>query len=121
MLFTCFLYQVSAQTATVQGIILDDAKTPILGVNISSSNNGTETDINGTYSLKIPSNQDVEITYSHVGALNHVPVSQFYECFGFVFLPTCQSYLPKLQQVSPNYSYTPLLMLILTNLCNWIE
>ena len=70
MLFTCFLYQVSAQTATVQGIILDDAKTPILGVNISSSNNGTETDINGTYSLKIPSNQDVEITYSHVGFKN---------------------------------------------------
>lgn len=70
MLFTCFLYQVSAQTATVQGIILDDAKTPILGVNISTSNNGTETDINGTYSLKIPSNQDVEITYSHVGFKN---------------------------------------------------
>jgi hypothetical protein len=70
VLFTCFLYQVSAQTATVQGIILDDAKTPILGVNISTSNNGTETDINGTYSLKIPSNQDVEITYSHVGFKN---------------------------------------------------
>lgn len=66
----CFALQLLGQTATVQGVILDDASTPILGVNIRTANNGTQTDINGYYGIEIPSGKEVEIIYSHVGFKN---------------------------------------------------
>ena len=66
----CFALQLLGQTATVQGVILDDASTPILGVNIRTANNGTQTDINGYYGIEIPSGEEVEIIYSHVGFKN---------------------------------------------------
>ncbi|MGB3607385.1 TonB-dependent receptor, partial [Psychroserpens sp.] len=56
-----------SQTATIRGIILDDAKAPIYGVNISAGASGTTTNINGFYILKIPSDTDVTIVFSHLG------------------------------------------------------
>ena len=42
-----------SQTATIKGIILDEANQPIVGVNISAGDNGTQTNENGFYLLKI--------------------------------------------------------------------
>jgi len=55
-----------AQTATVKGIILNASKTPITNVNISAGIEGSSTNSNGFYSLKIPANQDVVLIFTHL-------------------------------------------------------
>ncbi len=55
-----------AQTATLKGIILDANESPILNVNISSASQGTATNTNGFYFLKIPANQDVIVVFTHL-------------------------------------------------------
>tara|TARA_B100000767_G_scaffold52016_2_gene47538 strand:- start:64 stop:2490 length:2427 start_codon:yes stop_codon:yes gene_type:complete len=57
---------VVGQTATLIGIILNEQNQPIQGANISSGVNGTTTNINGFYLLKIPAKRDVEIRISHL-------------------------------------------------------
>lgn len=56
-----------SQTATVKGVVLDEFQRPIPEVSIqSSTNDGTTTNSNGFYLLKIPSNQDIKITFKHI-------------------------------------------------------
>jgi hypothetical protein len=55
-----------AQTATLKGVILDGNNTPVANVNIKAGNNGTTTNSNGFYLLKIPANQDVVIVFTHL-------------------------------------------------------
>jgi len=56
-----------SQTATVKGIILDNTNNPIANVNIKANDtNGTQTNDNGFYILKIPANQDITIEFTHV-------------------------------------------------------
>ena len=54
------------QTATLKGIILNVQNQPIQGANVTSGTNGTITNLNGFYSLKISSNIDVGIKVSHL-------------------------------------------------------
>ena len=69
LLLIAFLgfFEISAQTATIQGIIFDENQTPIPFANITYINNGTVSNENGFYNLKIPANQDVELKISYVG------------------------------------------------------
>jgi len=55
-----------SQTATIKGIILDTSKSPIPNVNIKAGTLGTITNENGFFLLKIPSNQDVQVEFTHV-------------------------------------------------------
>ncbi|WP_223550259.1 carboxypeptidase-like regulatory domain-containing protein [Aestuariivivens sp. NBU2969] len=55
-----------AQTATVRGVILDSNNKPIASVNIKAGKEGTQTNDNGFYTLKIPANQDVIIEFTHL-------------------------------------------------------
>ena len=57
---------VIGQTATLKGIILNEQNKPIQGANISSGANGTTTNINGFYLLKISANNNIEIRISHL-------------------------------------------------------
>ncbi len=41
------------QSATLRGIVLNELNEPIQGVNVVADNNGTTTNINGFYILKI--------------------------------------------------------------------
>ncbi|MFP2994453.1 TonB-dependent receptor [Spongiivirga sp. MCCC 1A20706] len=66
-LFCSFTF---AQTATVRGIVLDEKNKPLANVNIQLSGEGATTNENGFYLFKIPSNQDVIITFSHIGHEN---------------------------------------------------
>ena len=54
------------QTATLKGIILNVQNQPIQGANVTSGANGTITNLNGFYSLKISSNINVGIKVSHL-------------------------------------------------------
>src|SRR5690606_11697961 len=55
-----------SQTATIKGIILDEKNLPIENVNIKAGFIGTQTNENGFFSVKIPSNQNIEIEFTHI-------------------------------------------------------
>lgn len=55
-----------AQTATLKGVVLDDSENPIESVNIIAKSSGTITNLNGFYLFKIPSNQDIQIEFTHI-------------------------------------------------------
>ena len=54
------------QTATLKGIVLNEQNQPIQGANIISDEEGTTTNLNGFYNLKIPAKKNVEIRFSHL-------------------------------------------------------
>ncbi len=55
-----------SQTATIRGVILDDAKMPISGVSIKVGNDGTTTNDNGFYIIKIPADKEVTVVFTHL-------------------------------------------------------
>ena len=59
-----------AQKATVRGVILDVFDEPIPSVNITFGNTGAISDLDGYYLIEITANEDVKITYSHIGHKN---------------------------------------------------
>ena len=59
-----------AQKATVRGVILDVFDEPIPSVNITFGNTGAISDLDGYYLIEITVNEDVQITYSHIGHKN---------------------------------------------------
>ncbi len=57
-----------SQTAVIRGVILDETNSPIEDVNIeASTGEGTATNINGFYELRIPSDVEVTIEFTHLG------------------------------------------------------
>lgn len=65
-LLLCFAQCVTAQTATVRGVILDENRLPVANVNISVNNSGTQSNANGFYQLTIPAGEKVAIAFSHI-------------------------------------------------------
>lgn len=65
-LFLLFSSVLSAQTATVAGVILDEFGNPVENVNVSFLNTSTKTDAKGFYTLTVPANQKVTLTFTHV-------------------------------------------------------
>jgi hypothetical protein len=61
-----------SQTATLKGVVLDGNSLPIENVTIKAGTDGTTTNENGFYLIKIPANQDVMIEFTH---LSHKKVS----------------------------------------------
>lgn len=60
-------YVALSQSATIRGVILDGLDTPIEGVNIKASNDqGTQTNANGFYLLKIPADQEIKVEFTHL-------------------------------------------------------
>ncbi|MFO7674561.1 MAG: carboxypeptidase-like regulatory domain-containing protein [Lutibacter sp.] len=65
----CFLVAttfLTAQTATVKGVLKTNSKSPVEGVAITYLNTGTTSDEKGEYVLKIPANAEIKITFSHI-------------------------------------------------------
>ena len=60
---------IMAQKRTVSGIVTDSKNEPLIGVNVTiknASTTGTITDIDGKYSLEIPSGNSV-LVFSYIG------------------------------------------------------
>lgn len=55
-----------SQTATLKGVILNEKNVPIENVNIKAGTDGTKTNTNGAYILKIPINTNITIELTHV-------------------------------------------------------
>ncbi|MFH6999228.1 carboxypeptidase-like regulatory domain-containing protein [Flavobacterium sp. FlaQc-57] len=65
-LFLCITCGSFAQSAHVKGVILDNENHPAVGVNITSSGNATQTDNNGFFEIKVPSNKKVSLIFTHI-------------------------------------------------------
>jgi len=72
LLFFSILYSSAllSQKATVRGVILDVFDEPIPSVNITFGNTGAISDLDGYYLIEITANENVQITYSHIGHKN---------------------------------------------------
>lgn len=70
LLFILFLLSIKfigfAQTAIVKGVILDENNLPVSNVNIKAGTNGTQSNINGFYTLEIDANKDVTFEFTHI-------------------------------------------------------
>ncbi|WP_273005546.1 carboxypeptidase-like regulatory domain-containing protein, partial [Leeuwenhoekiella blandensis] len=58
---------ICAQTATIKGIVFNEAQQPLDAVAISWDAEGTQTDENGYYLITIPANREIRISFSHIG------------------------------------------------------
>ena len=61
---------ISAQTATVRGVILDEENQPVGGANVTYGTQGTLSKMDGFYSIEIPANQSTTLVFSYVGFKN---------------------------------------------------
>ena len=66
-LLLCSPLFLSAQTATVTGIVLDEQRNPLADVNISANDRGTTTDATGFYLLEVIADTEVSLVFSHLG------------------------------------------------------
>lgn len=67
-----FTLHVSAQTATLTGIVLNNENEPLQEVNITIGSIGTFSDENGFYSLQVTADEVITVTFSHLGHKNVV-------------------------------------------------
>ena len=65
-LISLICYLSIAQTATIQGVILSEFNEPVSNANIITKSIGTSSNSNGYYSLKIPSETNITLTFSHI-------------------------------------------------------
>ena len=66
ILFSAISLSVSAQTITLKGNVKDATGEPIIGASVvekGNTSNGTITDLDGNFSLKVPSKANVIISY----------------------------------------------------------
>ena len=66
MLFTALSFNLSAQTITVTGTVIDPTGEPVIGASViekGNTSNGTVTDFDGNYSLKLPTNAIIVFSY----------------------------------------------------------
>ena len=60
-----------AQNTTIQGVVTDSNKQPIPFVAITTNiESGTTTNENGFYQLTVPTEQQIEVTFSHISHKN---------------------------------------------------
>jgi TonB-linked SusC/RagA family outer membrane protein len=68
LLITVFNFQVTAQSITVTGQVMDEMAAPLAGVSVSvkGSTTGTTTDADGNYSITVPNSNSI-LVFSYVG------------------------------------------------------
>lgn len=66
LLFLLVTVVTFSQNAKVTGLVLDENKNPVEGVNVSYLSKSAITNENGFYSIEIPANKKVVLVYSHV-------------------------------------------------------
>ncbi|WP_340074811.1 TonB-dependent receptor [Leptobacterium sp. I13] len=55
-----------SQSATIRGVILDEGNAPLPNVSVSFENKGTVSNENGFYSLVVPAEKTVKISFTHL-------------------------------------------------------
>ncbi|WP_051197544.1 TonB-dependent receptor [Flavobacterium soli] len=105
-LITLFLvltsFGVFAQTARIQGVILDENGKPVENVNVTFSNGFTSSDQNGYYMLNIPANEEVKISFSHVTLKKATQIVNLKTNENFILNPVLKSDAEQLGTVVVN-------------------
>ncbi|NNM22440.1 MAG: TonB-dependent receptor plug domain-containing protein [Flavobacteriaceae bacterium] len=70
LLFIFISGYLTAQTATVRGVILDEQDNPLSGVSIAFGSDGGISNLDGSYVLEIPANESVVLVFSYQGLKN---------------------------------------------------
>ncbi len=65
VLLFCISNIIFGQTGTIKGVILDKDNQPVSNVNVLCSENKTQSNENGFYSIEVPSDQKVTLIFSH--------------------------------------------------------
>ncbi|MBK5210157.1 MAG: TonB-dependent receptor [Flavobacteriaceae bacterium] len=98
----CFLLAttvITAQTATVKGVLKTSNKTPIEGVAITYLNTGTTSDENGEYLLKIPANTEITLTFSHISYTAFYKIIKLQKNKTIQLSPTLEPKIEVIQEV----------------------
>lgn len=98
----CFLLAttvITAQTATVKGVLKTSNKTPIEGVAITYLNTGTTSDENGEYLLKIPANTEITLTFSHISYTAFYKIIKLQKNKTLLFSPILEAKTEVIQEV----------------------
>jgi len=87
-LFLLFTFNFSfSQTATISGVILDETNTPIENVTITYSTEGTKTSKDGDFTIQIPANKEITLTFSHISFKQVVQAFNLKENESYEFNP----------------------------------
>ncbi len=91
-----------AQNGTLTGLILNEDNFPLEDVNIKINNDGTKTDKNGFFSIKIPANTDIKIVFTHI---SHKPITATFNLKNgetYVFNPVMSVSVEQIEEVVLN-------------------
>ncbi|WP_296147651.1 TonB-dependent receptor plug domain-containing protein [uncultured Flavobacterium sp.] len=66
ILFLFLGFSLSAQTARIKGVILDEKNQPIEDVEVSQGKNATTSDKTGFYILTVPANRKITVVFAHL-------------------------------------------------------
>jgi len=98
-LFFSVLTHSFAQTATINGVVLDEKNKPIENVTVTSGKTGTTTNVNGFYTLEVPANKDVTITFTHVTFKKIVSTFNLKNGENFEFYPVMSNAVEQISAV----------------------
>ena len=66
-LFFNTFFMAFAQTARIQGVVLDENNLPVESVSVRfNETTGTSTNENGYYNLIVPANKKITVTFTHI-------------------------------------------------------
>lgn len=102
LFFFIFSFTAFAQTARIQGVILDENNKPVENVNVTFSNGFTSSDKNGYYVLYVPANENVTIVFSHVTLKQATQIVNLNTNENFEFNPVLKSNAEQLSDVVIN-------------------
>lgn len=100
--FFIISFSAFAQTARIQGVILDENDKPVENVNVTFSDGFTSSDKNGYYVLNVPANKNVTIVFSHVTLKQGSQVINLKPNENFVFNPVLKANAEQLSDVVIN-------------------
>jgi len=98
-LFFSVLTQSFAQTATINGVVLDENNKPIENVSVQSGKIGTITNENGFYTLDVPANTDFTVVFTHVAFKKIVSTFNLKNGENFEFYPVMSNSIEQISEV----------------------
>lgn len=88
-----------AQTATLTGRVFGPAKKPLENVSVTAHNKGTTTNTKGQYSIIIPADTTIEVTFSHIGYQKLVKKIRIPAGKTMLFSPRLSEKIEEIQEV----------------------
>lgn len=102
LLFFIIGYSAVAQTARIQGVILDENSKPVENVNVTFADGFTASDKNGYYVLTVPANANITIVFSHLTLKSASQVINLKPNENFEFNPVLKTNAEQLSDVVIN-------------------